>query len=137
VGRLQDADDALAGVDDFTSMSHLKIIGAALGRAGDGRALEYLREARSLCQSPDEPSRLSELGTIAHVIAESGYVHEALIAIRPYHLDRYIAELGDWAPLLERQAQGLSLQVLCAAVQVAAWFYPDWARVHAIVSDVS
>jgi hypothetical protein len=58
------------------------------------------------------------------------------ITIRPHHLDRYITDLADWAPLLERQAQGLSLQTLCAAVQVAVWFYPDWARVHAIVCDI-
>jgi hypothetical protein len=76
-----------------------------------------------------------ELEKIAGAMATGGYLHEALITARPHHLDRYVGHLAEWAPVLERQAPGLSIQALCAASAVAAWFYDDWAKINAILSE--
>jgi hypothetical protein len=127
---------ALAELDEPSRIPHLVELGTTSGLKDDGRALDYLREARSLCQYvSDEPDRLWELGSIADAMAECGFLHEALNTIRPHHLDRYLGHLAEWASILERQVPGLALQVLCVATEVAAWRYEDWAKIHAIVCE--
>jgi hypothetical protein len=97
-------------------IKYLVELSTTSGPKGDGRALDYLREARSLCQYvSDEPDRHMRLEEVANAMAEYGFLHEALITVRPHHLDRYLGHLAEWAPVLERQMPGLSLQVLCVA----------------------
>lgn len=132
--RVDQARAALAELPISLRIDRLIALGVTLARTGDARALESMREARLLCQYiADDPGRLMELEKIANAMAETGFLHEALITARPHHLDRYLGHLARWAPVLERQAPGLSIQVLCTAADVAAWFYRDWAQMRTII----
>lgn len=83
----------------------------------------------------DNKHRAEALYNLAAALAQAGSFAEALTALGPCELDKFLQALAEWAPAFEQIEPGLSVAVLQEATSVAGWVRPDWHKVHELLSN--
>jgi thioredoxin-like negative regulator of GroEL len=134
-----DSDDESLALNAFllsTTASHGLLKGTLDEKYSEELFSKALIKAKSARNSLVGPSwQLLGVIHIAKCLAEVGQLRSAFDLLGEAHFttDPYIFGLVQWAEILEKKREGLSLKIITAVAEIFSWQRPDWkAIVHAI-----